>query len=113
MTDLYCRTDAEKRLYVLQTLAYAKYEMLINCDHDNFIYFLYDCIKEEAKDLQRYAKNEEHEDLTFTECMHRIFEGIQNAWLNDPDITSVKDFVCLARPDSYYPSYVAPLIYNY
>ena len=97
----------------MQTLAYAKYDMLIAYDHDNFIRFIYDLIKEEAADFQHYAYYEEHEDLTFTECMHRVFVQIRNAWLNDPDISSIRDFVCLARPDAYYPTFVAPLIYSY
>lgn len=113
MREISCYTDDHKRLFVMQTLAYAKYDVLIKNDHDNFIRFIYDCIKEEAADIQHYAHYEEHEDLSFTECMHRVFEGIQEAWLNDPDITSVKDFICLARPDAYHPIFVAPLIYSY
>lgn len=112
MREISCYTEDHKRLFVLQTLAYAKYDMLIQNDHDNFIRFLYECIKEEAREVQYYAEHEEHEDLTFTECMHRVFEQIQNAWL-DTDITTVKDFVCLARTDNYYPTFVAPAIYDY
>ena len=45
--------------------------------------------------------------------MHRVFEGIQEAWLNDPDITSIKDFVCLARPNAYHYIFDMPIIYSY
>ena len=105
-------TDGEKRLFVMQTLAYAKYDVLIQNDHDNFIKFLYDVVKDEAREYQHYAEVEEHEDLTFIECMHRVLQNIRNGWLEE-DAYSIRDLICLSRSDPYYPSYLMPLIYSY
>lgn len=93
----------------LETLARARYNELITEDHDNFIAFIYECIKDDAKKYQRFAENEENEFLTIYDAIHILIENM----FFSRDTKTIKDYICKPQLDEFSPYYHIPLLYDY
>lgn len=104
--------NREKELYVFEALAYAQYDVLMRANRQNFLRFIYNNLVDEALELQRFALNEQDEDMPFEEARRLTIVNIISG-LFAQDVSSIRDYVCVALPDAYSPYYNKPLIFEY
>lgn len=109
MINNFYYSHRDRELYVYEVLAYSMYDVLIEANRKNVIAFIYECIKTDAVDLQHYAEAEEHEHISLVESMSRTLENLYYF----PDISSLRDYVCVPEADNYSPIYHMPKIYSY
>ena len=103
----FCNPETQPR--VLTELAFARYDDLIVNDHDNFIAFIYKCFKDEARECQKFAENEQNEYISIIESFYFILDSMRN----DVNRLTVRDYICKPQFDNYSPFYHIPLIYDY
>ena len=102
-------SEPDKRLYVMEILAQARYDELIKNDRKNFMRFAYEVIKDRAYDLQYYSERNENIFLPLVECVSLVILD-EIYWDYNK---SLKEFMCCAYDTDYGFSRCMPRIFSY
>ena len=93
---------------ILEELAYARYESLMNDPrtHKHFMQFIFATVKDEVTDIVDFSQDEC--PLTREEAFrYFLFDELRY------ENKSLRDFFCQRYDNRFYPAYREPIIYNY